>query len=100
MGHNKKTKLRVSGFSASMRSDPVDGVRDDHDGGNRRYGFATRRGRHRFALGDFPHISVEFILHSSLPAPARILVHRARHHISVVHPVNVLAPHIVLHHQS
>jgi len=83
-----------------MRSDPVDGVRDDHDGGDRRYRPTARRGRHRFALGDLPDIVVELILHSSLPTPARILVHRARHHILVIHSVYVLAPHTVFHHQS
>lgn len=83
-----------------MRPDPVNGLCDDHDGSDRRYCPTARRGRHRLALGDLPNIIVEFILHSSLPTPARILVHRARHHILVVHSVYVLAPHTVLHHQS
>lgn len=83
-----------------MRPDPVDGVRDDHDGGDRRYGSTAWRGRYRLAFGDLPHITVELVLHSGLSASARILVYRAWHHIPTVHPVHVLAPHTVLHHQS
>jgi len=93
-------EIKSEWFSAFMRPDPVDGVRDDHDGGDRRYSSTAWRGRYRLALGDLPHIIVELVLHSGLSASARILVHRARHHISTVHPIHVFASHTVLHHQS
>lgn len=92
--------IKSEWFSAFVRPDPVNGIRDDHDGGDRRYGSTARRGWYRFALGDLPHITVKLVLHSSLSASARILVHRARHHISIVHSVHVLAPHTVFHYQS
>lgn len=92
--------IKSEWFSAFVRPDPVDSVRDDHDGGDRRYGSTARRRRYRLAFSDLPHITVKFVLHSGLFTSARILVYRARHHIPIVHPVHVLAPHTVLHHQS
>lgn len=83
-----------------MRSDTLDGIRDDNDGGDSRYSAAVGGGRHRFAVGDILDITLEFVLHSSLSTSARVLVCGAGYNISALDTFDVPPVDPLLHHQS
>ncbi len=82
-------------LSARVRPDNVSRLRTGHDGGDSGNGAAAGRGRHRLTFCHLLDSAVRQLLHSSVPAPARVLVHRPRHALPAAHPVHVpLAHHL------
>lgn len=87
-------------FSVNGGTDSIDGLRYDNDGCDRWYCSSVRRGRNRFSLGYFLDSSLKLVLYSSLLTSARVLVYRARYHLSVIYTFYVLAFDFVLGYQS
>lgn len=83
-----------------MCTNTINGLRVNNDGSDSGNGIAIGRGRYRLTVGDIFDINDEFVFHSSLSTPSRVLVYNAHDDLLAVDSLYVSLVDLVLNHQS